>query len=112
MPAWLLPAIKAILPHVGTIVSAASPAFTRKNTTAVADESVLQQQITELQSAATANDAHIKELAAQIKSTVELMETGAAVADRRHQRLFAFCTGSIVLSLISLGTALFVYLAR
>ncbi len=112
MPAWLLPAIKAILPHVGTIVSAASPAFTRKNTTAVADESVLQQQITELQMAATANDAHIKELAAQIKSTVELLETGASVADSRHQRLLVFCTGSIVLSLISLGTALFVYLTR
>jgi hypothetical protein len=112
MPAWLLPAIKAILPHVGTIVSAASPAFTRKNSAAVTDQSVLQQQITELQAAATANDAHIKELAAQIKSTVELLETGASVAESRHQRVMAFCTASIVLSLSALATALFVYLAR
>ena len=112
MPAWLLPAIKAILPHVGTIVSAASPAFTRKNTAAVADQSVLQQQIIELQSAATANDAHIKELAAQIKSAVELLETGASIADSRHQRLLSFCAASTVLSVLALGIALFIHLAR
>ena len=40
MPAWLIPALKAALPHVASIVAAASPAFTRKNT---ADQSVLQQ---------------------------------------------------------------------
>ncbi|MEO8441645.1 MAG: hypothetical protein ABI547_04110 [Betaproteobacteria bacterium] len=105
MPAWLIPAIKAVLPHVGTIIAAAAPAFTRKN---AADQNVLQQQITELQSAATANDAHIKELAAQIKNTVELLE----VAERRHQRLLAFCIGAIVLSLLALGSAIFVLVAR
>lgn len=110
MPAWLIPAIKAVLPHVGTIISAASPAFTRKNT--AADQIVLQQQITELQSAATANDAHIKELAAQIKNTVELLETGASVAESRHRRLLTFCIGAVVVSLLSLGAAMFVLLAR
>ena len=105
MPAWLIPALKAALPHVASIVAAASPAFTRKNT---ADQNVLQQQITELQSAATTNDAHIKELAAQIKNTVELLE----VAESRHQRLLAFCIGTIVLSLLALGIAIFVLVAR
>jgi hypothetical protein len=105
MPAWLIPAIKAALPHVASIVAAASPAFTRKNT---ADQNVLQQQITELQSAATTNDAHIKELAAQIKNTVELLE----VAESRRQRLLAFCIGAIVLSLLALGIAIFVLVAR
>jgi hypothetical protein len=110
MPAWLIPAIKAVLPHLGTIVTAAAPAFTRKNT--AADQTVLQQQITELQSAATANDAHIKELAAQIKNTIGVLETGAAVAESRHQRLLGFCVGATVLSLLSLGTALFILVAR
>jgi hypothetical protein len=105
MPAWLIPALKAALPHVASIVAAASPAFTRKNT---ADQNVLQQQITELQSAATTNDAHIKELAAQIKNTVELLE----IAERRHQRLFALCVGTIVLSLLALGIAIFALVAR
>src|SRR3569832_466014 len=31
MAAWLIPALKAVLPHVGTIVSAAAPAFKKKN---------------------------------------------------------------------------------
>ena len=105
MPAWLIPALKAALPHVASIVAAASPAFTRKNT---ADQNVLQQQITELQSAATTNDAHIKELAAQIKNTVELLE----VAESRHQRLLALCIGAIVLSLLALGIAIFALVAR
>ena len=30
MPSWLIPALKAVLPHVGTIVDAARPVFTRK----------------------------------------------------------------------------------
>ena len=105
MPAWLIPALKAALPHVASIVAAASPAFTRKTT---ADQTVLQQQITELQSAATTNDAHIKELAAQIKNTVELLE----VAESRHQRLLAFCIGTTVLSLLALGIAIFALVAR
>jgi hypothetical protein len=105
MPAWLIPAIKAALPHVASIVAAASPAFTRKNT---ADQNVLQQQITELQSAATTNDAHIKELAAQIKNTVELLE----VAENRNRRLLALCIGTGVLSVVSLATAMLVFFAR
>jgi hypothetical protein len=98
MPAWIIPALKAALPHVASIVAAASPAFTRRNT---ADQNVLQ-------SAATTNDAHIKELAAQIKNTVELL----AVAESRHQRLLAFCIGAIVLSLVALGIAIFALVAR
>src|SRR3989449_8512003 len=68
MPAWLIPALKAVLPHIGTIISAAAPVFTRKNADAVANQTLLlQQQITELQSAASQNAAHIKELAAQLQ---------------------------------------------
>src|SRR5450759_447489 len=85
MPAWLIPALKAVLPHVGTIVSAAAPAFTKKSADVVANQTMLlQQQITELQAAASENDAHIKELAAQIQNTVEALEKGASLAERRH----------------------------
>ena len=48
MTTWFIPALKAVLPHVGTIVSAAVPVFTRKNTDAAANQALLQQQITEL----------------------------------------------------------------
>jgi len=57
MPGWLLPALKAILPHVGSIVDAAKPVFTRKKPETGTD---LQQQIAELQAAATANAEHVK----------------------------------------------------
>ncbi len=113
MPAWLIPALKAVLPHVGTIVSAAAPVFTRKSADAVASHSSLpQQQIAELQAAVSENDAHIKKLAAQIQTTVEALENGAALAERRYARILVLCVGATVLSVISLCAALFILVAR
>jgi len=31
MAAWLLPALKAVLPHVGTLINVAAPVFTHKS---------------------------------------------------------------------------------
>jgi hypothetical protein len=112
MPAWLIPALKAVLPHVGTIVSAAAPAFTKKSADAANQTMLLQQQITELQAAASENDAHIKELAAQIKNTVEALEKGASVAERRHRRILVLCIAATVLSVTSLCIALLILVAR
>src|SRR5450756_2910098 len=113
MPAWLIPALKAVLPHVGTIVSAAAPAFTKKSADVVANQTMLlQQQITELQAAASENDAHIKELAAQIQNTVEALENGASLAEKRHQWIIVLCISAIIISVISLSTALYIFLAR
>jgi hypothetical protein len=58
MPAWLLPAVKLILPHVSNIVAAAKPAFTKlRKGDAPDQESVVQQQIAELQAAASENES-------------------------------------------------------
>ncbi|MEJ2176043.1 MAG: hypothetical protein P8Y76_14375, partial [bacterium] len=66
MAAWLIPALKAVLPHVGTIVSAATPVFTKKTEATASNQALLlQQQITELQAAASQNAAHVRELAEQ-----------------------------------------------
>ncbi len=90
MPAWLIPALKAVLPHVGTIVSAAAPAFTRKSAEAAPDQgNLLQQQIMELQAAASENNTHIRELAAQVQTTVKALEQGASLAEKRHKRIAA-----------------------
>ena len=113
MPAWFIPALKTVLPHVGAIISAAAPVFTKKSVDAVANQTVLlQQQITELQSAASENDAHIKELAEQIQNTVEALEEGASLAERRHQRVMMFCAAATVLAVISLCIALFTLIIR
>lgn len=106
MPAWLMPAIKAILPHVGTIITATSPAFTRKN--ADADQiAVLQEQVEELQIAATTNDANIKDLAREIKNTVELLETSAARAESRLRRTTTLALGALLLGVVALICALY-----
>ena len=84
MAAWLIPALKAVLPHIGTIISTASPVFTKKKAEAVPNQTeLLQQQITELQAAASQNTAHIKELAAQLQSTVAAMEQAAETAEAK-----------------------------
>ena len=107
MPAWLLPALKAVLPHVGTILSAAAPVFTKKSADAAANQAtMLQQQVAELQTAAGKNDAHIKDLAAQMRTTLEALEQGAMVAERRYQRVLAVCLATPVMAVVSLGLVL------
>ena len=104
MPAWLIPALKAALPHLGTIISAAAPVFTRKNADAVA--------ITELQSAASQNAANIKELAAELQSTVAALEEAASIAEAKLRRALLLCVVSAVLSAIAVGIALVLIFGR
>ena len=107
MAVWLIPALKAILPHVGTILSVAVPVFTKKSADAEANQALLQQQITELQSAASQNALHIKELAAQLQSTVTALEQAASIVEARNQRVFLACIVAILLSIASFSAALY-----
>ena len=99
MTGWWLPALKLILTHVGTIIKTTSPAFTRK--TAEASE-----QIAELQAAATENAANIRELAAQLQTTVTAIEQAAAAAEATMRRTFVLAVTALVLSLLSAGLML------
>lgn len=112
MAGWLIPALKAVLPHIGDILSAAKPVFTKKPGPVPADTSLVQQQIAELQSAAGQNSAHIKELAEQLQRTVAVLEEGAAAAEQRLRRAVVFCAISLAVSVLSLAIALFAALAR
>ena len=109
MPAWLLPAVKLILPHVTDIVKAAKPAFTRFTGKAVDEQQgdVVQRQITELQAAASQNAVHVKELAEQLRLTVTALEQAAATAEKRLKRVYALAFGAIFVSIAALVTALF-----
>jgi hypothetical protein len=69
MAAWL-PLIKAALPYVTQIVTAAIPSFTSKPG-ASRSEDVIPKQIAELQNAVTHNAESIKGLAEQLKQTIE-----------------------------------------
>lgn len=89
MPVWLAPALKAVLPHLGTIVSAVAPAFTRKQAgTPATQVQLLQDQIAELQTAVSQNAAHIKDLAMQLQNTVTALEQAAALAEARLRRVY------------------------
>ena len=104
MAGWLIPALKAVLPHVGDIVAAAKPVFTKKKPGAGAPGGEAQQ-IAELQAAVSQNAEHVRELAAQLQSTVTAIEKGAEVAESRLRRAVLFCAVAVALSLFALGVA-------
>ena len=112
MAAWLIPALKLVLPHVGTIFSAAAPVFTKKKPEEAATQTTLQQQITELQAAASQNAAHIKDLAAQLQRTVTALEEAAEIAEVKLRRAVMFCVIAGIASAAALGVALFAIMAR
>jgi hypothetical protein len=111
MPAWFLPVVKLVLPHLGTIVSAAKPAFTKKKGAGPDDDNgVVQQQIAELQSVASQNTTLIKELAEQLRLTVSALEQGAAEAEKRMKRAHALAATATVVSVASIACAIVAFL--
>jgi hypothetical protein len=112
--AWLVSAIKAILPYVSAIVTTAIPVFTtRKSDEAtVAQAQLLRQQISELQSVASKNAVHIKELAEQLQKTVAALEQGASLYESRLRRIAALCIGAIIVSCLALGVSLIVLFGK
>ena len=107
MPSWLLPALNAILPHVGSIVNAAKPVFTRRKPETGGD---VQQQIAELQAAASQNAEHVKELAEQLQNTVSALEKSAVLAEARLRRATLAATLAVPIAVIALLVAVFPYL--
>jgi len=111
MAAWLLPAVKAILPYISAIVTAAMPVFTTRK----ADKdtaSLLQQQIAELQAVASQNAAHIKELAEQIQKTVAALEQEASIIESMLRRTYVFCGAAIAISIIALCVSCIAFFGR
>ena len=113
MASWILPALKAVLPHVKTIYDTAAPVFTKKKVEAVADPAgLLQQQVSELQAAAAQNTAHVKELAAQLQSTVTALQEAAALAEHRLRRVTILASVAAALSGCAFFTALLAVFLR
>ena len=110
MAPWLLPALKVVLPHVGNIVAAATPHFTKRKE--AADQHTVQQQIAELQAAASQQSAHTKELAAQLENTIAALEKAAALAEQRLRRMLIFTAVSAALSIAALAVAFLAAIVR
>jgi hypothetical protein len=106
MANWLLPALKAVLPHVGDILSAGKPAFTKRRPEPAANQAdLVQQQVAELQAAASQQSAHIKELAAQLESTVSALGKAAELAEARLKRVLFFTALAMAFSVAALAIA-------
>ncbi len=106
MAPWILPVLKAVLPHVKDIYDTAAPVFTKKRIEGAPDPKVLQQQIAELQAAAAQNAGTVKELAAQLQSTVAALEQAAALADSRLRRATIIAAVAAAFSVSALFIAL------
>lgn len=100
MAGWVLPALKAILPHVGTIVEAAKPVFRRPNVGGETKQTV-EMQIAELQEAITQNADHITALAQQLQKTVTVLEQEAETTRAKLKRAYAMAGLSMALSLVA-----------
>ncbi len=97
MPLWI-PALKAALPYVASVVGSAIPAFTARKDQARTND-LISQQIAELQQAVTANAGSIRLLAQQLENTLKAVEQGGNALERslnesrellvRHERLAA-----------------------
>ena len=106
--------VKAVLPHAGTIVSLATPVFTRwKSKEAITEHpEVVAHQIEELQAVALQNAAHIKDLAEQVQTTAKALEQAMLDAETKIKRVRTYCTFAVFLSLFSTGIALFTLLSH
>src|SRR6188472_2315220 len=70
-----------VLSNLDKIMAVVKPAFTRKQIDAPATQpDLLNQQITELQAAASANAEQVRALAAQLKDVVAAIDQAAAAA--------------------------------
>src|SRR5258707_15127865 len=112
MASWLAAALKAVIPHVGDILSATKPAFTKRKPEVANQPDLVQQQIAELQAAVSQQSAHVKELAAQLESTVLALEKAAALAEARLRRVLIFTALAAAIAVVALSVALLATIAR
>jgi uncharacterized protein YlxW (UPF0749 family) len=107
---WLVVG-KLILNNLDSIIGVVRPAFTRKKAdTVTAETELLNQQIAELQTAASNNAEQIKELAAQLKELVASLEQGAteAATDRAAIRRLAYVAIAVsAVAIVTVGVMVF-----
>lgn len=100
MAAWI-PALKAILPYVTQIVTAAIPVFTTRSDQTKAAE-VIPKQIQELQSAVTRNTESLKVLADQLQQVITSVDAGAIAIEREMRAGKRLAILAIVVAIVAI----------
>jgi uncharacterized protein YoxC len=104
---------KLVLTNLDTIVGVMKPAFTRKKVEAVPGQTdLLNQQIAELQAAASGNAEQIRQVAAQLKEVVTAVEQLATSAAAERARLRRLCLAAVAISIVSIVAVVALHLAR
>lgn len=104
MAAWLS-VLKAVLPYLAPIVSAAVPAFTWKRSNAKSDP-LVSQQIDELQEAVKANAQCVKIIAEQMQRMIQAMEDAAASHEKALKSARRIAMVWFFVAFASLGVAI------
>jgi replicative DNA helicase len=103
---WLV-ALKAALPYLDTIANVAMPLFTKKKADAVSNQvELLQQQVSELQAASSANTERLKELAEQLKTVVVALEQAGTNVEKANRQVRVLSVIALVLAGVSLGAVI------
>ena len=104
---------KLVLTNLDTIMGVVKPAFTRKKVEALPSQTdLLNQQISELQTAASSNAEQIRQLAAQLKEVVAALEQAARSAQLQRNKLGGLCLVAMAISVVSFVVVLTVVLVR
>ena len=94
---------KLVLANLDTIIGVVKPAFTRKKVEALPSQTdLLNQQISELQAAASGNAEQIRQLASQLKEVVAALEQAARSAASEREKLRRLCLVAMAISVVSI----------
>jgi hypothetical protein len=104
---------KLVLANLDTIIGVVKPAFTRKKVDAPSSQAdLLNQQIAELQSAASSNSDQIKQLAAQLKEVVAALEQAAASAAAERAASRRLSLAAIAVSTVAIVAVMALVVVR
>ena len=103
---------KLVLTNLDTIIGVVKPGFTRKKIETPSQTDLLNQQIAELQAAASGNAEQIKQLAGQIRQIVTSVDEAAVAAASERRLLRTLCVAAMAISVVSLVAAIAAIVGR
>jgi len=102
-----------VLTNLDTIIGVVKPAFTRKKVEGLPSQAdLLNQQISELQAAASSNADQIRQLAAQFKEVVAALEQAARSAQSEREKMGRRCLVAMTVSLVSIVAVIALIIVR
>ena len=104
---------KLVLANLDSIIGVVKPVLTRKKVETLPTQTdLLNQQIAELQAAASGNAEQVRILAAQLKEVVTAAEQAAASAASERRILRLLCFAALAISIVAIVAVILPILGR